>query len=107
MFVMIYWQGLIKTKLFLTQTTEEESEMQSTAKCIVCSKELRYIEFSNATVASGRLGAMHEANDFLILGGFGSRHDEYFFKAFICDDCLEMAILQSRVHEVEKGDDHE
>lgn len=55
--------------------------------CIICEKSLKYVEFGEHQ--SKVTDCIENANNFNILGGYGSNFDGFMYEAMICDNCLD------------------
>lgn len=87
----------------------QEIEKKERAKnikpmCLICLKDLFYSHsLEDYSVLSPKLGDVKDGNDFVIYGGYSSRFDDMYVKAFICDDCYESRFRMSVIFEVERN----
>lgn len=82
-----------------------EEKVENKTLCLICLKELAYLypDLLERGLHSYQTSPMDDANDFLIYGGYGSRHDDELVKAFICDDCFESRKKMSIFYKVERS----
>jgi hypothetical protein len=68
--------------------------------CIKCEKGLKYMEFGKEKAKFE--DCIESANNFTIVGGYGSAFDGFLYKAILCDDCMDKLIQKGQVEVIGK-----
>ena len=63
--------------------------------CIMCEKALAYLELGEDKVKFE--DCINNANNFKIIGGYGSSFDGFVYEAVVCDDCMDKLIQRGKV----------
>ena len=79
----------------MTNTNKKTNAFGPPTPCIVCEKGLKYVEFGEHQ--SKITDCIKNANNFNILGGYGSSFDGLMYEAIICDECLDKLIQKGHL----------
>jgi hypothetical protein len=80
----------------MTNKNKKTNTFGPPTPCIVCEKGLKYVEFNNF-LETPTTDCIENANNFNILGGYGSSFDGLMYEAIICDECLDKLIQKGHL----------